>query len=120
MSAEPLESGVPDLTLLMIVTPPDFGIAKYALGAVRKHISPCPDCSLLIYQNGLSEQQEREIATIIQGTKWLSISNRSTLLHNLKNMKVGEDYQTDQGAIALRQALYESRVGNMVQRVNPP
>src|SRR5436305_15174788 len=103
---------MPDLTLLMIVTPPDFGIAKYSLRALRKHIPPLPDCSLLIYENGLSEQQEHEIATIIQGTKWLLISNRSILRHTSKNMKVGENYQTDQGATALREALYESQVEN--------
>jgi len=96
-----------ELTLLMIVTPPDFPIAKYSLRALRKHIPAVPDCSLLIYQNGLSEQQECEIASIIHGTKWLLISNRLTLP---KNMKVGEDYQTDQGATALREGLYESQV----------
>jgi len=93
-----------ELTLLMIVTPPDFAIAKYSLWALRKHIPSLPDCSLLIYQNGLSEQQECEIASIIHGTKWLLISNRLTLP---KNMKVGEFYQTDQGATAFREGLYE-------------
>ena len=70
-----------ELTLLMIVTPPDFAIAKYSLWALRKHIPSLPDCSLLIYQNGLSEQQECEIESIIHGTKWLLISNRLTLLN---------------------------------------
>ena len=94
-----------ELTLLMIVTPPDLAIAKYSLRALRKHIPSVPDCSLLIYQNGLSGQQECEIANIIHGTEWLLISNRLTLP---KNMKVGEFYQTDQGATALREGLYES------------
>ena len=99
-----------ELTLLMIVTPPDLAIAKYSLWALRKHIPSLPDCSLLIYQNGLSEQQECEIASIIHGTKWLLISNRLTLLSTSKNMKVGENYQTDQGATALREGLRESQV----------
>lgn len=99
---------MPKLTLLMIITPTDFAIARYSLGALRKHIRSLSDCSLLIYQNGLSEQQEREIATITNGTEWLLISNRTALLNDIDNMKVGKQYVTDQGATALREGLYEN------------
>jgi len=94
---------MPKLTLLMIITPPDFGIARYSLAALRKHIRHLPDCSLSIYQNGLSEQQERAIATIIRGTDWHSTSNRSRLLNS--TLKMGEWYKTDQGTAALRMGL---------------
>jgi hypothetical protein len=91
----------------MIITPPDAGIAKYSLRALKKNLRSLPDCSLMIYQNGLSEQQEHEIASITHGTGWLSVSNGDKV-SQISKSNIGKNYTTDQGATALRVGLYEN------------
>jgi hypothetical protein len=98
---------VPQLTLFMIITPPDVDIAKFSLRALKKNIRYVPDCSLMIYQNGLSERQEREIAGITHGMSWLSVSNKQKLSQISKG-EIGKFYTTDQGGTALRVGLYEN------------
>jgi hypothetical protein len=96
------------LISLMIITPRDSDIAKCCLSSLRKHIPHLPNFSLLIYQNGLSELQEQEISTVIRGTPWLSVSNRSRLQEFAGNLEVGAWYRTEEGGTAFRQGMYES------------
>jgi hypothetical protein len=49
------------LTLLMIVTPRDCGIALYSITALSNHLRQLPFCSLAIYENALSEFDRTEI-----------------------------------------------------------
>lgn len=95
------------LTSIMIITPLDFGIAKYCLASLKEHKRLLPNFSVLVYLNGLSEVQENQLLTIIDGTSWLSISNRSKLQKIADNIEVGEWYHTEEGGTALRQGKYE-------------
>lgn len=94
------------LTLLMTITPPDCGISKYSLLALKR-LRNFLDYDLCVYLNGLSAQDEVGVkAKMKDFSSVVFKSNRDWL--NPKNLRVGEKYKTDFGANEFRQGLYES------------
>lgn len=98
------------LTLFMLVTPPDLAIAKYTIASLKKTLLRVKQISAVIFLNGLSEQEEFEVYKIIGNMREMIVvkSNREKLLEIEKDIKIGEFYTTDNGAVNLREGRWES------------
>lgn len=95
------------LKLLMVITPPDAGIAAYTLAALRRRMKRLPDCAVRVYLNGLSEEQERSIIKQTKGVGRIEVkSNRAWFDGDA--VVIGKRYETDYGSREMREGRYES------------
>jgi hypothetical protein len=107
---EPSVSGSrAELTLLMLVTPPDAPIARYAIRALLRSIAALPEIAVVVYLNGLSKEEENDFRCLVAGwePQVTTMSNRAHLA-SLGHIRVGEWYTAASGVRALREGPYEN------------
>jgi hypothetical protein len=95
------------LKLLMVITPPDAGIAAYTLTALRRRMKRLPDCALRVYLNGLSEEQERSIIKQMKGAGHIEIKSNGAWFDK-DAVVIGKLFETHYGTREMRQGKYEA------------
>lgn len=98
-----------NVMLLMIITPPDSHIAKFAVRRLGKVLNE--HVNLCIYFNGLSPQQQRKIRQLVQHNAHVRIrDNYAGIAANRESIvaQVGKPVVTASGrASEMREGLYE-------------
>ena len=96
-------------SLLMVVTSNDLYIAMYTIQSLKKIIN-IENLIVKIFANGLNENQENKICSLI--SRWENVdleSNREYINNNKKQIEsqIGKSFYDEKGRLQLRQGLCE-------------
>ena len=99
---------MPDTAFLMIVTPRDYSIARYAIPPLARLVQSSPNLQACIYCNGLSAQEVQSISELVEALDRVVVRDNSEYLQSVReDMEIGK-FRTENGSTEVRQGFFET------------